>query len=71
MKPPSAELDDYAQTMLMFYLQEHNIPFDAIDYIEVTLRKDKHTKKLYRHIKIVKKCSISSKKTSLLRKTTC
>lgn len=54
-KTPTAELDPYAYDMLMFYLQEHNIDIAAIDHIEVSLHKDRQTRKIYRHIKIIKK----------------
>lgn len=48
-------LDDYADDMLKFYLQEQNIPFYAIDHIEVSIVKDKSTMSKHRHIKIVLK----------------
>lgn len=55
MKPPTPYLDDNAEDMLKFYLQEQNIPFSSIDHIEVSIVKDKTTKKKHRHIKIVLK----------------
>ena len=55
MKPPTPYLDNYAHTMLMFYLQERNIPFSAIDHIEVSLIKDKSTMTKHRKIKIILK----------------
>lgn len=61
---PTPTLSDYEHTMLLFYLQEHDIPFSAIDYVEVSLIKDKKTKKIHKHIKIIKLPKNESKNIS-------
>lgn len=57
--PP--ELDDYAQTMLMFELQQRNIPLSDIDYLIVEYYKDKTDNKIKRHIKIYRKDGSNNK----------
>lgn len=54
-------LDDYTQTMLMFELQQRNIPLGDIDYLIVEYYKDKTDNKIKRHIKIYRKDGSNNK----------